>query len=157
MVVITVAVALNTMPVSGMEQVPIPGNSGVLQKEFRQLEPPLKAAVVHRASQVRYGKEAIRLALKELADVLTDKYYEKYGGFFVTRGFIARRVNREIQTRQEALCKLVEEKYSSSHHPIQFNPQTAQVTYSERQCLRTITIAEIAAEIMKSKKARGKG
>lgn len=156
MIVSTAAVMLSAMPVSGMEQVAIPGNGQVFQEELRHLKPEAKAAVVGQRNwmrsedpHLRYGKEAIHLALQELTKVLTDKYYEKYGGFFITRGFIARRVNKEIQKRGEAICKLVEDKYSSPHHPLQFNLQTALVTYSENQCLRTATISEIADLVMK--------
>ena len=95
--------------------------------------------------------------MEEVTKELIDRYYKKYGGWFVTRGLVERKVRQEIGKRSSAIGRLIKERYLSDGLPIWFDLRKAQVTYSESRCLRTITIAEIAVEIMKSRKERGKG
>jgi len=130
-------ITLSASPVSGMERLAVPAPL---------VEP-------HRIpSHLLSGTEAVRRAMKEVTQELVNRYYEKYGGLFVTRRLVERKVTAEINKKGEALLKLVQEKYMADGRPIQFNPQTAQVIYFESRCLRTITVGEIAAAIMSFRK-----
>ncbi len=130
-------ITLSASPVSGMERLAAPA-------------PQVEA---HRVpSHLLFGTEAVRRAMKEVTQELVNRYYEKYGGLFVTRRLVERKVIAEINKKGEALLKLVQEKYMADGRPMQFNPQTAQVIYFESRCLRTVTVGEIAAAIMRFQK-----
>ncbi len=130
--------ALSATPVSGMERLAAPAPQVV---EARGIP-----------SHLLSGTEAVRHAMNEVAKELVNRYYEKYGGLFVTRRFVERKVAAEINKKRDALLKLVQEKYMADGRLIQFNPQTAQVSYFESRCLRTVTIGEIAEAIMSFRK-----
>ena len=111
---------------------------------------PVETVAVHQRldSDVRYGKEAIALALEGLIRILTDEYYKQYGGLFVTRRMVERRIRSEVNKRKEQMFHLVEKKYMCDGVPVQFNPKTDLIIYSKNHCLRTASLKEIAALVM---------
>ena len=109
---------------------------------------PIRIVRTPTPSYLLSGQEAVHRALKEVTRELVNRYYEKYGGLFVTRRVVERKVTQEINKNRGTLLKMLEQKLMCDDRPIQFNPRTAQVIYFQSRCLRTITVGEIASAIM---------
>ena len=101
-----------------------------------------------RNPNLRSGREAIQLALEEVTQVLVDQYYKRYGGMFVTRSLVERKVRSAMKKRQAEISSLIHEKFMGDGVPVQFDTETEQVIYSKNHCIRKITVSEIAGTMM---------
>ena len=148
-----IGVMLTWTPTNGFTEAALYGNTHPVQAsasaapESRFLS--LKASrQTQRNGAIRRGEAAVFLALEQVIQALTDAYYQKYGGLFVTRRSVEYRVRKEIGEKQDTIARLLKEEYHCNDVPIQFNPKTSEVTYLAPRGLRTITIREIVDTII---------
>ncbi len=143
---------LSWTPMSGVQQMALQGNVQMIQAVHAsaQTTPPPVLQVPENPN-VRSGKEAMRMAIEEVVKVLTDEYYKRYGGLFVTRGFVERRIRAEFEKKHDEIFKLIEQKYMADNVPVRFDPKTTEITYSKSHCMRTVTVNEIASSIIELK------
>ena len=132
-------------PLGGLERVALKGLG---------IRPPGESQVgihaLHRVKDpdVRFGPEAVRLAMEGVIEAMTEECYRRYGGLFVSRSFVKRRILKEVGRHEDQIQSFIQRKYLSDNVPVRFNRRTAEVTYSERHCLRTETIRQIATALI---------
>lgn len=101
--------------------------------------------------RIQTGEEAIRCALDQVVEKLSDTYYQKHGGLFVTRQRVERRIRTSMEKHHEAIWKWIRENFMRGPSPVRFDPKTALITYCEGRCLKSVTVDEIVTKVMEAR------